>query len=97
MIESVQEVCSKGIAAYASTPRTQWVLQWPGQIVLAVSGIYWTQEVATAMEAKVPDAAGKAGNGALAAVAEKCTAQLGEVVELVRGELSNLNRSVQFG
>lgn len=94
MIESVQEVCSKGIAAYVTTPRTQWVLQWPGQVVLAVSAIYWTQEVSVAMSgtASSCNGAGTSGQGALAAVAARCTSQLGEVVELVRGELSNLNR-----
>lgn len=94
MIESVQEVCSQGIAAYANTPRTRWVLQWPGQVVLAVSAIYWTQEVAVAMSGTAAngDPAPNGGKGALQAVADRCTAQLGEVVELVRGELSNLNR-----
>jgi hypothetical protein len=67
-------------------------------VVLAVSAIFWTQEVAAAMAApaagndalKVAEAG--SGKGALAGVAARCTAQLGEVVELVRGELSNLNR-----
>lgn len=96
MIDSVQEVCSKGITAYATTPRTQWVLQWPGQVVLAVSAIYWTQDVSAAMAgtATSNDGAVGARKGALAAVAARCTTQLEEVVELVRGELSNLNRSV---
>lgn len=91
MVESVQEVCKQGIAAYATTPRTQWVLQWPGQVVLTVSAIFWTQEVSGAMSGPASDAAGS-GKGALSAVAANCTAQLGEVVGLVRGELSNLNR-----
>jgi dynein heavy chain len=98
MIQSVQEVCRQGIAAYATTPRAAWVLQWPGQVVLAVSAIYWTQEVAAAMAGPaagsdaVQAAGAGSGTGALAGVAARCTAQLGEVVELVRGELSNLNR-----
>jgi dynein heavy chain len=98
MIQSVQEVCRQGIAAYATTPRAAWVLQWPGQVVLAVSAIFWTQEVAAAMAAPaagsnaVKVAEPGSGKGALAGVAARCTAQLGEVVELVRGELSNLNR-----
>lgn len=98
MIQSVQEVCRQGIAAYATTPRAAWVLQWPGQVVLAVSAIHWTQEVAAAMARPaaggdaVHAAAAGSGRGALSGVAARCTAQLGEVVELVRGELSNLNR-----
>ncbi|KAF6263196.1 dynein heavy chain 8 [Scenedesmus sp. NREL 46B-D3] len=94
MIQSVQEVCRQGIAAYAATPRAAWVLQWPGQVVLAVSAIYWTQEVAAAMAGGDVQVAGAgSGMGALAGVAARCTAQLGEVVELVRGELSNLSRA----
>lgn len=94
MIESVQDVCSKCMVAYATTQRTQWVLQWPGQVVLAVSAIYWTQEVSAAMAGSGSAGADAAtpGKGALAAVAAKCTSQLEEVVGLVRGELSKLNR-----
>lgn len=96
MVESMQEVCRKGLDAYAATPRASWVLQWPSQVVLAVSAIFWTQEVAEAMRgepaAGSAAATGQGGKGALAAVAAKCTSQLNEVVELVRGELSVLNR-----
>lgn len=88
MVESMQEVCRRGLAAYPSTPRTSWVLQWPSQVVLAVSAIFWTQEVAEVMQGS----AGPGGKGALAAVAERCTGQLNDVVELVRGDLSSLNR-----
>jgi dynein heavy chain len=99
MVESVQEVCRQGILTYASTPRSAWVLQWPGQVVLAVSQIFWTQEVSAAMLGQYPEGADEltsassaGGKGALAAVASRCTKQLMEVVEVVRGELSNLNR-----
>lgn len=100
MMESMQEVCRQGLEAYVATPRASWVLQWPSQVVLAVSAIYWTQEVAEAMQGRPTTAAAAADTGAqqgdkgttLAAVAAKCTSQLNEVVELVRGELSALNR-----
>lgn len=85
MVESMAAVCRAGLAAYAATPRSAWVLQWPSQVVLAVTAIHWTQEVGEAM-------AGAPGGGALAAAARRCTAQLADVVELVRGELSALQR-----
>jgi dynein heavy chain len=100
MVESMQEVCRQGLEAYAATPRASWVLQWPSQVVLAISAIYWTQELAEAMQG-APAAAssseggaagGQGSKGALGAVAAKCTSQLNEVVELVRGELSVLDR-----
>lgn len=95
MVESMQEVCRKGLDAYPATARSSWVLEWPSQVVLAVSAIFWTQEVSEAMQGAPPADSAKAtsgGKGALAAVAAKCTSQLNEVVELVRGELSVLNR-----
>ena len=88
MVESVREVCSQGLKAYPATPREQWVLQWPGQVVLTVTAIFWTQEVASAITS------GQAGQ--LAVTAERCTQQLNDVVGLVRGELSGLNRCVSI-
>uniref|UniRef100_A0A8C3I3V3 Dynein axonemal heavy chain 3 n=1 Tax=Chrysemys picta bellii TaxID=8478 RepID=A0A8C3I3V3_CHRPI len=34
----------------AKVPRNKWVLQWPGQVVICVSSIYWTKEVSEAMQ-----------------------------------------------
>jgi dynein heavy chain len=43
MVESVREVCSQGVETYTKTQRHNWVLQWPGQVVLVVTAIFWTQ------------------------------------------------------
>ena len=43
MVESMRRVVAEGAAAYATAERSEWVLQWPGQVVLAVTAIYWTQ------------------------------------------------------
>ena len=50
MIQSLKDITEKAYAAYAQVPRSKWVLEWPGQVVIAVSTIYWTQEVASAIE-----------------------------------------------
>lgn len=43
MVESMRSVIASGVAAYAGAARRDWVLAWPGQVVLAVTAIYWTQ------------------------------------------------------
>ncbi len=36
--------------------RTDWVLKWPGQVVIAVCQTYWSAEVADALKRKaLPD------------------------------------------
>ena len=45
MIQSLQDVAVEAVEAYPVTPRNKWVLDWPGQIVIAASSIYWTEEV----------------------------------------------------
>ena len=32
------------------TPRKEWVLEWPGQVVIAGCQIFWTTEVSEALE-----------------------------------------------
>ncbi|XP_068952632.1 dynein axonemal heavy chain 3 [Petaurus breviceps papuanus] len=77
MLSSIREVLKKGIDAYAEVPRKQWVLEWPGQVVICVSSIYWTKEVAEAII-----------NKTLPVFLEKNNMQIAEIVELVRGKLS---------
>jgi hypothetical protein len=43
MVASVRDVIARGLAAYAGARRGEWVLQWPSQVVLAVTAVYWTQ------------------------------------------------------
>jgi dynein heavy chain len=83
MLLSVQDQCARSVEAYAQVPRIQWVLEWPGQVVLVVSAIYWTSD-ATAALVK--------GVNAVAEFEGFCTHQLGDIVNLVRGELTSMNR-----
>ena len=50
MILSLKDVTKNSVTAYAEDPRNQWVLNWPGQAVIAVSTIYWTRDVTEAIE-----------------------------------------------
>ncbi|CAL8305136.1 unnamed protein product [Lota lota] len=76
MLRSVRDVAHQGLLQYAQVPRKEWVLQWPGQVVICASSIFWTSEVSEALQS----------NGLLAYV-DKCNAQIGDIVELVRGKL----------
>jgi dynein heavy chain len=45
MKSSLVNIVKESVEAYKNTPRKDWVIDWPGQIVLAGSQIYWTAEV----------------------------------------------------
>ncbi|XP_073447160.1 dynein axonemal heavy chain 3 isoform X2 [Aquarana catesbeiana] len=77
MLASIRRVIQDGIEGYVEVPRKQWVLQWPGQVVICVSSIYWTKEVSEAIT-----------EGTLTGFLDKSNKQIGEIVELVRGKLS---------
>ena len=49
MIKSLCDVTAESVNDYVVKSRDQWVLDWPGQIVISVSTIYWTQEVTSAI------------------------------------------------
>ncbi|ELK12135.1 Dynein heavy chain 3, axonemal [Pteropus alecto] len=78
MLASMREVISLGIEAYVQVPRDRWVLQWPGQVVICVSSIFWTQEVSQALVEKT-----------LPAFLKKSNDQIAQIVQLVRGKLSS--------
>ena len=49
MIKSLCDVMGQSVEAYLTTPREKWVLEWPGQVVIAASSIYWTEDVSDAI------------------------------------------------
>lgn len=49
MISSLKDVMQGAMQAYAEVPRGKWVLEWPGQVVLAISSTYWTSQVTAAI------------------------------------------------
>ena len=50
MLSSVRDIILKAVGAYATVPRAQWVLDWPGQIVICGDSIFWTMDVTEAIQ-----------------------------------------------
>jgi dynein heavy chain len=85
MQSSIHQQITNSHKAYTETPRERWVLEWPGQVVICVSQIFWTKEVTDVLNR------GQGAEG-LKLYRDKCTKQLEEIVKLVRGELSPMAR-----
>ncbi|CAH1783206.1 unnamed protein product, partial [Owenia fusiformis] len=79
---SLREVTKKAVDAYVTTPRKEWVISWPGQVVLAASTIHWTTDVELAI--KTP--------GGLKMYLSKSSKQIDEIVALVRGKITKMAR-----
>ncbi|KAG7256187.1 hypothetical protein CRUP_035992 [Coryphaenoides rupestris] len=84
MVRSVRDVVDRSRLAYAETPRKQWVKDWPGQVVLCTSQIYWTLEVHEAI---------REGAHGLKNYYQQLQNQLKDIVELVRGKLPKQTRT----
>lgn len=73
------------VRAYSTEGRLDWIQKWPGQIVLAVNQIMWTQQT----EAVFANLTSDAG---LESHLSYLRSELTKTVELVRGELPKLIR-----
>merc|ERR1719174_2803918 len=82
MLRGVREAIKIGVENYVEVPRTEWVLNHPGQVVLQSSQVFWTAEVEEAIS-----------NGALQDYATKLHDQLMGLVNLVRGKITKLQRT----
>ena len=85
MTESVANVSRQAHEDYPVTKRSEWALKWPGMVVLAIDQIFWTRETEAAISER-----GLRGTKEYEA---QCTAQLNDVVQLVRSKLTKLQRS----
>ena len=45
MRNSLEAIVQESNKAYAASDRIDWILSWPGQVVLCVSKLFWTLEV----------------------------------------------------
>lgn len=68
MRDSLKDVLRKAFNSYAKTKRVDWVLRWPGQVVICIGSMYWTDETADAI-----------GQSALKEYAQKLTDELMQV------------------
>ncbi|KAM4676017.1 dynein axonemal heavy chain 3-like [Discoglossus pictus] len=82
MKTSLHEVMIQSITAYAESPRKKWALQWPGQVILASSMVQWTMETSKAIMQK----------GGLQSYLKQCSEQIEEIVDLVRGRITKMER-----
>ncbi|KAL0235749.1 hypothetical protein GEMRC1_002331 [Eukaryota sp. GEM-RC1] len=79
MRTSLRKVMGEALLDYSKTPRTDWVLKWPSQAVLAISQIQWTRGVTEAITSS--------GVEGLLAFKEVLDNQLMDIIHLVRGDL----------
>ncbi|MGH0136030.1 UNVERIFIED_CONTAM: hypothetical protein FKN15_058794 [Acipenser sinensis] len=84
MLRSVRDVVARSRLAYRETARKDWVREWPGQVVLCTSQMYWTSEVHEAIQS---------GPQGLKEYYKQLQGQLNDIVELVRGKLSKQTRT----
>ncbi|XP_072521546.1 dynein axonemal heavy chain 1 [Salminus brasiliensis] len=81
---SLRDCIDRSLRVYPEEPRTNWVLSWPGQVVIAGCQTFWTTEVSEALE-----------RGDLAeSLYPQLQIQLSDLVQLVRGRLSKMQRAV---
>lgn len=86
MRKSVRQKVYLAIEAYPKKERTIWVLEWPGQTVLCVSQLYWTQQIEEAIMTKNDPV------GALQKYLDQCQKELNDIILIIRGKLSKQNR-----
>ena len=85
MVVSLRNIFKEALDAYAQTERTQFVLDWPGQIVIAGCQTMWTAQVEEAI---------LGGAGGLEQYYGTMQQQLLDLVALIRGKLDRIKRKV---
>ncbi|CAF4055950.1 unnamed protein product, partial [Adineta steineri] len=78
MLLSIRMIIKEALDAYESRERKQWVLEWPGQIVICASQVYWTKEAEESIL-----------NNNLPQFLLKSNEEIKDTVNLVRGKLES--------
>ncbi|KAJ8257940.1 hypothetical protein GJAV_G00191390 [Gymnothorax javanicus] len=84
MLRSVRDEVKRSKQAYPERARSAWVREWPGQVVLCTSQMFWTMEVHEAI---------RSGPEGLRLYHQQLQEQLNDIVELVRGTLPKQTRT----
>lgn len=84
MKKSVRHKVYSAMEAYPVKERTTWVLEWPGQCVLCIDQLYWTQQMEEGMT--------HGGVKGLKAYLDQSQAELKDIILIIRGKLSKQNR-----
>lgn len=83
MLLSVKDVILKAVSVYSPQNRSQWVLDWPGQVVLCGCSLFWTLGVEKAI---------REGKDSLVRYLQALNDDLADILSLVRGKLSKMAR-----
>lgn len=83
IVKTLQTITADSVLDYAAKKREKWILDWPGQVVIAISQVYWTRQVIKSLQTK----------DGLKQYSQQCTEELEAEVKLVRGELTSLQRA----
>ncbi|CAF0812221.1 unnamed protein product [Brachionus calyciflorus] len=78
MIESIRYIIKDAVGDYPKSDRKKWVVEWPGQVVICASQVYWTSETEEAIQ-----------KNTLKNYLQQCTDQISDTVALVRGDLES--------
>ncbi|CAG2240330.1 DNAH [Mytilus edulis] len=81
MKESMRLIIKAALEDYKVKARTQWVLDWPGQVVICGCQTYWTEEVSQAL-----------AEGNLKELFDVLLSQLDDLRNLVRTDISRIGR-----
>ena len=87
MREELRLVLKESLEAYSAKPRDEWLFDWPSQIILVVSQIFWVQEVEKAFQDMQ---SGK--KDAMKRYNDFQVQQLTRLIEVTRTELSKADR-----
>ncbi|KAJ8683862.1 hypothetical protein QAD02_019654 [Eretmocerus hayati] len=85
MLASVRHETLMSYLDYEVNKRVDWVLTWPGMVVLCVSQIYWSIQVQSALMTHM--------ESSMKLLHQKLRKQIIDVVDLVKGPLSKQNRT----